>query len=206
MTYRSSGRSGPPVWLLVLTAAALVFGGYLIWTGVRNYMAAELQGIAGATEVAFATATANVPPTANLRFTPAPTRTPIPACQDFVVIVREAIIRECPNTACAIREVRHEGDVVCVLQRDYENDEWYIVDLDQSTFFTDLAYMHESIIRALNPTPTPTITPTPTLTETPIPSDTPLPTPPPTDTPNTATPPTRTPTFTPSPTPPLIIG
>ncbi len=36
----------------------------------------------------------------------------------------------------------------------------YIVDLDESRFFTDLNYMHESVMRAVNPTATPTLTPT----------------------------------------------
>jgi len=96
--------------------------------------------------------------------------------------------------------------VICVLERDYTDDEWFIVDLDDSQFFTTLGYMHESLLRPLNPTPTPSITNTPLPTLTPMPSNTPLPTPPPTDTPNPATPATPTPTFTPSPTPPLVSG
>jgi hypothetical protein len=206
MSYRAPGRSGPPVWLITMTAVMLVFGGYFLWTGVRNYLAAGVQGVIQATETAALTAGALASPTPDLRFTPAPTRTPVPPCQEFVVTVPEAIIRACPSTHCAIEGVRHEGDRVCVLEREYTNAEWYIVDLDDSPFFTDLAYMHESIIRAANPTLTPSMTMTALPTLTPLPSSTPLPTPPPTETSNPATPPTVTPTFTPSPTPPLISG
>ncbi len=205
MSYRMPGRSGPPPWLVILTAAMLVFGGYFIWSGIRTYLSTSVPGVVPpVTEAARVTVGVSPPP--DLRFTPPPTRTPVPACQDFVVTVPEAIIRQCPSTTCAMKGVRHEGDIVCVLEREYTSAEWYIIDLDDSPFFTDVAYMHQSIIRAVNPTPTPSVTMTALPTLTPLPSSTPLPTPPPTDTPNPATPPTSTPTFTPSPTPPLIIG
>ncbi len=206
MSYRDPMRSGPPLWLVLLVAAMLVFGGYFVWTGVRNYLAAGMRGIAEATEVSRAAATASAPPTRDLRFTPAPTRTPVPPCQEFVVTAPEAIIRECAGLNCPVHGVVHQGDIVCVLERDYVNAEWYIIDLDESDFFTELAYMHQSVIRAANPSPTPTITMTPLPTVTPLPTSTPLPTPRPTQTPNPATPPTPTPTFTASPTPPLISG
>ncbi len=206
MAYFDPGRRGPPAWLVFLAAGALVIGGYLIWQGLQSFLASGLRGVMEATQVAQATATAYVQPTSTLRFTPAPTWTPVPPCQPFRVTVPEAIIRECASTRCAIRDVRHEGDEVCVLERDPVNTEWYRVDLEASAFFLDLAFMHESVIRAVNPTATPSRTMTPLPTLTPVPSDTPLPTPPPTFTANPATPPTVTPTFTSSPTPPLISG
>ena len=176
MAYRNPGSSGPPAWLVVLVAAMIVFGGYFIYAGVRNYMASGLQGafLAQATRSAVdATPVLDLDVTAtlDLRFTPAPSRTPVPDCQDFVITVPEAIIRECASTNCAIKDVRHSGDVVCVLERDYVQAEWYIIDLDDSRFFTDLAYMHESLMQAVNPTPTPTTTPTPQPTGTPTPAD-----------------------------------
>ena len=206
MAYRNPGSSGPPAWLVVLVAAMIVFGGYFIYAGVRNYMASGLQGafLAQATRSAADTPSAfdlDVTATLDLRFTPAPSRTPVPDCQDFAVTVPEAIIRECASTNCAIKDVRHEGDVVCVLERDYVQAEWYIIDLDESRFFTDLAYMHESLMQAVNPTPTPTITPSPQPTGTPTAVDVPPPD-------ASATPPpsgseVRFPTITPTPTPTL---
>ncbi len=204
--YRMSGRSGPPAWLIILTAAMLVFGGFFIWRGVQNYLRGTALQVFQATENPESFTAVFATPARDPRFTPVPTRTPIPDCQDFEVTVPEAIIRECASVNCPLVDVRREGDVVCVLQPDYTEAEWYIIDLDDSQFFTDIAYMHESIIRAVNPTPTPSMTLTATPTLTPVPSETPLPTPLPTDTPGTATPPSRTPTFTPTPTPPLVSG
>ncbi len=206
MGYRSSGQGGPPAWLVILLGAALVFGGYFIWVGVRNYMRGAFAAITPLTPAVQTPVATGLLPTDRPRFTPVPTRTPVPACQEFRVVVTEAIVRECASTRCAVATTRREGDVVCVLQRDYTDAEWFIVDLDDSPFFTTLGYMHESLLRPLNPTPTPSITNTPLPTLTPLPSNTPLPTPVPTDTPNPATPATPTPTFTPSPTPPLVSG
>jgi hypothetical protein len=200
MAYR---KPGPPAWLVILIAGLVVFGGYFIYAGIRNYMAGSLQGafIAQTTRSAGATPSfdPNMTPTLDLRFTLAPSRTPVPACQDFVVIVPEAIIRECASTNCAIKDVRHDGDVVCVLERDYEQAEWYIIDLDDSRFFTDLAYMHESLLRAVNPTPTPTITPSPAPTNTPTEGVTLPPGVSPTPTPTESG--VRFPTITPTPMP-----
>ena len=208
MAYRAPGEAGPPAWLIVLVAAMLVFGGYFIWTGLRTYLSGAFVSFTSPTEVATLTVdeAAQAAPTLGQRFTPVPSRTSVPACQDFVVIVPEAIVRECASTSCAIAGTRREGAVVCVLERDYADDEWYIVDLDDSQFFTSIAYMHESLMRPLNPTLTHSITNTPLPTLTPAPSQTPLPTPQPTATPATAIPPSITPTFTPSPTPPLVTG
>ena len=204
MAYRNPGSSGPPAWLVVLVAAMIVFGGYFIYAGVRNYMASGLQGafLAQATRSAADTPSAldlDVTATLDLRFTPAPSRTPVPDCQDFVVTVPEAIIRECASTNCAIKDVRHAGDVVCVLERDYVQAEWYIVDLDESRFFTDLAYMHESLMQAVNPTLTPTTTPTSEPTGTPTAVDAQPPEASPTVMPSGSE--VRFPTITPTPTP-----
>lgn len=208
MAYRTPRGAGPPLWLVVVAAAVLVFGGYFLWEGAKQYVNLSLDAMAEATPTVAASPTAAQAglPTQEARFTAMPTRTPLPECQDFQITVPEAIIRECPSTDCAISDVRREGDVVCVLEREYTNPEWYIVDLDDSQFFTDLAYMHESIIRAVNPTLTPSMTMTPLPTATPEPSNTPLPTPAPTETPSTPLTPTPSPTFTPSPTAPLMTG
>ncbi len=206
MGYRYPGESGPPAWLVILAAAMLVFGGYFIWSGLRNYLSGAFQAFTTATDIPLTAAEPGTGPTLDVRFTPIPSRTPVPDCQDFVVRVPEAIIRECASTSCAIAGTLREGAVVCVLERDYASSEWFIVDLDDSQFFTSIAYMHESLIRPLNPTLTPSITNTPLPTVTPEPTRTPLPTPEPTHTPEVAPSPTTTPTFTPSPTLPLVTG
>ena len=51
-----------------------------------------------------------------------------------------------------------------------DGSEWYSIDLNPSTRRIELAYMHESIIEAVNPTPTPSITPTPSNTVSPPPT------------------------------------
>lgn len=206
MTYRHPGESGPPAWLIILAAAMFVFGGYFIWNGLRNYMSGAFQAFARATEVPLTAVASQPVSTLEAQFTSVPSRTPVPACQEFVVRVPEAIIRECASTSCAIAGTLREGAVVCVLEQDYASDEWYIIDLDDSQFFTSIAYMHQSLIRPLNPTLTPSITNTPLPTLTPVPTGTPLPTPEPTQTPEVAPSPTTTPTFTPSPTLPLVTG
>lgn len=206
MGYRSSGQSGPPAWLVILVGAALVFGGYFIWIGVRNYMRGAFAAVTPLTPAAQTPVATGLLPTDLPRFTPVPTRTPVPPCQEFRVVVPEAIVRECASTRCAVAGTRREGEVICVLERDYMASDWFIVDLDDSQFFTTLGYMHESLLQPVNPTPTPSITSTPLPTLTPLPSNTPLPTPAPSNTPDLATPATPTPSFTPSPTPPLVSG
>jgi hypothetical protein len=131
------------------------------------------------------------------------------------VTAAAGIVREGTSTESAVITQFREGTIICVLQRE-SGTEWYSIDLNPSTRRLDLAYMHESIIEAVNPTLTPSITPTPsntvspaptvTLTPTPIPSATATLFPSPTRDPRlTNTPlPTLTPTFTPSVTPPLF--
>lgn len=211
MTYRMPGQSGPPAWLIILVAAMLVFGGYFIWSGIRDYMAGTLATFIVPTEIPAENPTARPSPSPDARFTPLPSRTPIPECQDFLVTVPEAIVRECASTNCAIADTRREGDTICVLERDYTNEEWYIVDLDNSRFFTTIAYMHQSLLRSLNPTATASNTRQPLPTLTPKPTDTAQPTLPPVTTEATFTPvitatPSPSATPTPSPTPPLISG
>ncbi len=206
MSSRRFGWSGPPAWLVIFVAALLVFGAYFVWNGVRSYLSGSFTAIGQATRQVEATATAGVLPTSDSRFTPPPTRTPIPECQDFVVIVPEAIVRQCPSRNCPVMETRRQAESICVLQRDPANDEWFAVDLDDSPFFVTIGYMHESLLRAVNPTPTPTRTGTPIPTVTDFPSNTPLPTPLPSRPSDSPVPPTLTPTPTASPTLPLVSG
>ncbi|MBN1966425.1 MAG: hypothetical protein JW910_17375, partial [Anaerolineae bacterium] len=204
----SRHRSGPNPLLIVLIGALVVFGGYYVWTGFLSFLEDEGDITAQVTRAAFSTATAQAAP-------PSPTRyivvtfTPLPPCQMFTVSVELARYRSCPsenNRDCPVRDTLPFGTEVCVYARAPENPEWYVVELNPGGAYRDIVYMHESVIKPLNPTPTPTVTFTPLPTISLTPSDTPPPTviSSPTNTPNPATPPTPTPTLTPSPTPPQI--
>ena len=205
-------RSSSPPWLVFLIAVAVIFGIYYVWQGFRTYLRSGGLGIAEATQQAqiLATATASrlqslpQPPTLH------PTFTPIPDCKAFVVSVPQAIVRERASTNAPIVTSWPEGTEVCVIDRAPGDPEWYIVDGNPKTQRIDFAYMHESVIRAVDPTPTPSITPSPLPTVTPLPTDTATlsPTPQPTPTVNrhaTATS-TATPSNTPTVTPTATIG
>jgi len=214
--YRSSGPS--PV-LIVLIGALIVFGGYYVWTGMLRFFQDQGNITAQVTRQALATATARSVPD-GLSALPTvggfATYTPLPPCQWFEVTAERARYRECPsedNDLCPARDSLPFGTRVCVYERSKDNPEWYVVELNPEGAFRDIVYMHESVIKAVDPTPTPTRTFTPLPTITPTPSDTPGPvlTPTPTltptftDTPDPAIPPTATPTLTPLPTLPQVI-
>lgn len=201
------GSGGAPGWLIIVVAVALVFGLYYLWLGLQNYIRTGGLGVAEATQRAniIETATADrvlAVPT----FTPVPSFTPIPECQAFVVSVPSAIVREGPFPNAAIVDSLPQGSEICVIARE-GSSEWYLVDTNPRTRRLERAFMHETVIEAVNPTPTITRTPTPLPTVTDIPTLTPSQTftaaPTLTTDPNaTATPMlTPTPTLTPSPTP-----
>ncbi len=193
------GGGGPPAWLVFLLGVAFVFGAYYVWTGVSDFIASGGMGVMEATEQVLVreTATAEQIEVERDLFTPRPTFTPMPECQDFAVIVPNAIVRAEPNTGSEILESLSEGTPVCVLGSD---GDWYIIDLNPVTRRIETGYMFFNIIEAENPTLTPTQTFTPAPTLTPAPSQTPslTPTPRPTQTPDPDA--TDTPTPTPLPT------
>ncbi|GAB4529803.1 MAG: hypothetical protein OHK0046_49970 [Anaerolineae bacterium] len=181
---------------------ALVFGGYYIWLGVGEFIATSGIGGVATTSTAQeeATATAQEVTVQALAFTPLPTNTPMPTCQDFTVIVESAIIRASPNTAAAILDTAERGETVCVLEKP-ANSDWYRIDRNPATRRIEEAFMHEDLLEALNPTLTPsrTFTPAPTVTPMPSATRTLSPTPRPTNTPDPDA--TDTPTATPPPSP-----
>ena len=198
-------KDGPPSWFVFLLGVALVFGLYYLWVGLRDFVQTGGQGIAEATERSEIIHTATAEVAQNLQrpsLTPAPSRTPIPECQDFVVSVPNAIVRDQPTTNGAIVTSYFEGTHVCVIGREPES-EWYLIDENPDTRRLNAAYMHESVIQAVNPTPTPSDTFTPLPSVTPLPSLSPTPsvTPSPTPTRDPSITDTPTPTFTPSITP-----
>ena len=202
------GRDGPPAWLIFLVGIALVFGGYYLWLGAQNFLRTGGKGVVEATERAVIITTATAESFIPTREPTSPfTPTSVPECQPFIVNVPNARVRQSPSENSATVDSLFQNQEVCVLGRAAPDSEWYVIDQNPSTRRLELAYMHESVLEAVNPTPTPsrtptplpTITATPSLTLTPV---TPTLTPHPTDTPNPATPDTPTPTLTPSPTAP----
>lgn len=157
-----SGRSRPPSLIVFLVAVAFVFGGYYLFTGFQSFLRTGGLGVeestrqAGIVETATAARVTRIVPAA--QFTLRPTATPPPPCQDFRVDVPEGIVREGPSTTAKIVTQLSQGTIVCVLGRE-TGSEWYTLDMNPSTRRIDLAYMHESVIEAVNPTLTPTSTP-----------------------------------------------
>lgn len=174
MTYRSR-RSGPPAWFVFLIGVALVMAGYYLWQGLRDYLYTQGLGIQEATQQAILIASATAARQAEIQQnlpTPRPTSTPVPECQAFEVSVPNAIVRAGPSTNTDILETWPRGTDVCVIAKD-ETSEFFLIDRNPLTQRLEAGYMHQDIIRSLNPTPTitPTFTPPPTVT--PLPSATP---------------------------------
>ncbi|KXK21319.1 MAG: hypothetical protein UZ15_CFX003001507 [Chloroflexi bacterium OLB15] len=179
---------GPPAWLIFLVAVALVFGAYYLIRGAQDFVATGGLGVDEATARAqiVASATANrVTRMATQQgggIQLLPTGTPLPECIDFRVVVPNAVVRSGPSSAGAIVTGYPEGTVVCVISRAAPDSEWYLIDQNPRTRRIEEAFMHEEVIDAVNPTPTPsnTRTPMPSVTPAPTsenPSATPTPTP-----------------------------
>jgi hypothetical protein len=198
---------GPPTWLVFLLGIAVVFGMYYLWLGARDFFQSGGLGISEATERAEIISTATAERVQQLSVpssTPRPSNTPIPECLDFAVSVPNAIVREAPNTTAPIATSLFEGTIVCVIGREPDS-EWYLIDSNPKTRRLNPAYMHETVIEAVNPTltPTETFTPLPSVTPAPTLSPTISPSPAPTVTRDPQITETPTPSFTPSPTEPL---
>lgn len=204
--YSSRYRQGPPATMIVLAAVVMVFGGYLLWTGFMNWVDEGSQGarLVQQTRVSGASATAEAfynRPTLALF----PSITPIPACEYFTVRGPDAaFVRECPSSECKDVSFVNPDVSVCVVGRGDDPQynrasEWLKVILEPDSVLPDIYYMHQSVLRAVNPTPTrtPTFEPLPTITRTPRPTSTPSIEPPTVD-PDAASP---TPVITPSITP-----
>ena len=195
--------------MIFLLAMALVFGAYFVWTGVQGFISSGGLPIFEATEQAIEVATTTAEQVMEQRqqvvMTPFPTNTPLPECQDFIVNVPSAVVRDRPSTASLAVDSLEFGEIVCVIDRAGENSDWYRIDLNRATRRIEDAYMHSDIIEALNPTATPTLTftPAPTVTPMPTPTITRTPSPAPTNTPNPDASSTPTPTPQPTPTTPL---
>ncbi len=170
-------RGSQPAWLIMLIAAALVFAGWYLWQGLQTYLRSGGLGVQEAVQLAEQQASATVirALTSAAVFAPPPTRTPVPECQPFVVVVKEAIVRAEPSREARIERALFEGDEVCVISPAASDPDWMLVDEEPRSRRIESVYMHRSLIRAVNPTPTPVATSTPLSTITPKPSDTPVP-------------------------------
>ncbi|MCI0712557.1 MAG: hypothetical protein L0154_20545 [Chloroflexi bacterium] len=191
-------RQGPGPFLTTLIAAVIVFGGYFIYTGAIQWVEADFERNEQATLTAEINQTDVAIQQATLNFQPFPTSTRVPNCEIYYVTVESAFVRQCPSFECRAREGQEryfQGNDVCTIGRatDFEYfdaDEWFKIDLNFGESFLDIGYMHESVLKPRNPTPTPsqTFTPLPTITEIPTVEGTPTPTTPPTTPPPTITP------------------
>jgi hypothetical protein len=160
-----------PAWLVFLVAVALVFGSFYLWDGLQRYVRTGGLGVAESTARAgiVATATAErVTRGAVMTRTPAPTPTALPECQAFRVLVVNAptaLVRAAPNSSGRVLDAFPNETDVCVLWRE-PNSEYYAIDSNPETQRYEIAYMHESVLEALNPTltPSPSHTPPPSVT------------------------------------------
>ena len=199
---RKSGR-GPSALLAFVLAIALVFGIYYVWQGLQTYLRTGGLGVVEATQraVVLSSATAEVVTRiATIAQTLRPTATEVPPCQEFRVSVPAGIVREGPSTSAAVAAQFRQGDPICVLAKE-EGSEWYTIDLNPETRRLEIAYMHETVIEAVNPTLTPSITPTASNTVSPAPTVTNVPTDRPTRTATGLPNPTRDPRWTDTPLP-----
>ncbi|MCY4464475.1 MAG: SH3 domain-containing protein [Chloroflexi bacterium] len=193
-------HSGPPSWFVILLGIAIVFGVYYLWLGIQTFMATGVtvvestqQAVVGSTSTAL-----RIHEIASNAPTLLPSFTPVPPCQDFEVSVREAIVRAQPDTSSRIEAALPLGTVVCVIAA-VPGAEWYLIDDNRLTRRLEKVYMHQDIIRALNPTAIPTRTNTPAPTRTPTQTRTPAPTA--TSLPATRTQPPPPPSAAPNPAP-----
>ena len=171
------GRDGLPAWLIFLVGIALVFGIYYVWLGIQSFLRSGGRGILESTRSAEIVSTATAASIETGIPTIKPTTTPFPPCDPFIVIVPNARVRAAPSNSGAILTSFFMDDPVCVEGRVAPDSEWYIVDWKPQTRRVDIAYMHESVIEAKNPTPTPTRSPTTPPSVTPAPTLTPSGTP-----------------------------
>ncbi len=171
------GRDGLPAWLIFLVGIALVFGIYYVWLGIQSFLRSGGRGIIESTRSAAIVSTATAASIETGIPTIRPTTTPFPPCDPFIVIVPNARVRGAPSDSGAILTSFFMNDPVCVEGRVAPDSEWYIIDWKPETRRVDIAYMHESVIAAKNPTPTPTNTQKPPPSVTPAPTWTPSTTP-----------------------------
>ncbi|MBE2271248.1 MAG: hypothetical protein IAE80_23645, partial [Anaerolinea sp.] len=127
MSYKRPRNRLPGIFAF-LFGAALIFGAYYIMQGTANFMRTGGLGVVEATERAQIVSSATAVRVTRMATQEAvqarPSATPLPECQDFRVIVPNAIVRETPASNGAILTGYTEGTIVCVLARE-TGTEWY---------------------------------------------------------------------------------
>jgi hypothetical protein len=183
------GSTKTPFWVAALGGMLFVFASYLLYAGFLTFLTSggDITAPATATAASAAQATGyalNQAPEVGAQGTARiptrlPTRTTVPPCQDFVVSVVKARVRECAKDTCtSLDTMLSQGQIVCVLGPAAGAVDWYQVNLRPDQLYPEIAYMHSSVIDAVRPTsrpsrtPTglPTVTPLPTITNTPTPT------------------------------------
>lgn len=188
--YRES--RGTPIWLITIVGMMLVFGGYYTWRGLIAFF--ESGGNIAA-PVIDETATVAYEKTATAVATIMavpfdfllPTKTSSRICQDYHVSVSVARVRECPDQACATLDRPVQNTEICVYKVVKDAPDWFEIDLAPAASQPQLAYMHNSVLKAGKParavtrtftpvpfTLTPSVTPVP-LSPIPFSTVTPLP-------------------------------
>jgi hypothetical protein len=171
---------GIPAWLIFLVGIALVFGTFYLWDGLQRFFRTGGLSVAETTQQAVVVSTATAERIARggessgVARTPLPSATPLPECQDFRVVAvtaPTALVREFPNPNARIVDAFADGTIVCVLYREGDS-EYFAIDSNPTTRRFEIAFMHESVLEAVNPTPTPSATMTPPPTITPVPTNT----------------------------------
>lgn len=171
MGYVSRHPGGPPAWFVFIVGVAFVFGLYYVWSGLRQFI--EEGGRLSPTEQAIRDMTATMEERTSLELAPPtrrPTLTPVPECQEFVVDTQIVNVREQPGTEYASLEQLPWNTAVCVLYLEPGTD-WFLIDRDTATRRIEPGYIRSDLLKALNPTITPTATalPPPSITPTPTP-------------------------------------
>ncbi len=153
----------PPMLLLLLVAFTLVFAAFFSLQGLRNLSTGLDPASAAATQQAQREITA-IAEQNRARFetqTARPTATAIPPCQEFTIRTAMANIRAEPDIDGERLDRLPEGTTICVIQAASANSEWHLIDRNPNTRRIEIGYMHQSVLRAANPTPRPTASATP---------------------------------------------
>ncbi len=158
-------RSSPPSWLVFLIGVAFVFGVYTVLRSGRDFILTGGVPIATATALRADALTAQQVIATRGIATRVPTTTPPPPCQDYIVSVERAIVRQQPSTVAPVVDTLLRGTKVCVIEA---QQDWFLIDRNPTTRRVESGYMRADLLRVGNPTPTPsrTFTPPPTITPT----------------------------------------
>lgn len=164
-------RNSPPSWLVFLIGIAFVFGVYSLFRSGRDFILTGGIPVITATALRAEALTAVQIIVTQGIATRLPTNTPPPPCQDYVVNVENAIVRQQPSTVAPIVETLRRGASVCVIE---QQQDWFLIDRNATTRRVESGYMRVDLLRVGNPTPTPTrtFTPPPTITNTFTPTST----------------------------------